>query len=234
MSTDLDQANQYVDKANKKMQGGGCGCMGGSYESKASYAIGLYNKACVIYQREQKYPQAGKCFEEIGSIKERLDEDPFEDYQEAAYCYSFVDKKKTIEINQKCCKNYESKGKFNKAAEVYENMAKYYEEEKDYVNAANLYDKAAKSYSLISSGYKSKEKTCRIKSYDLSVIHDIGEWKEIVEGYSNIGKSYLLEPMLKYNAKDMFFKVVCVYFLHDVSSLSNIIYNRIIYKQMLY
>ncbi len=217
--SDLQQANQLMERARKKIQAVGCGCFGGSYDSKASSAISMFSKAIIIFQRESQYSSAGICFEEIASIKERLGEDPYEEYQEAAYCYSFVDKKKSSEIMQKCCKSYELKGQFNKSGDVFEKMAQYYEEEKNYENAAALYEKAANNYALVSSGYKSKEKNCRLKSYDITTIHNVGNWKEAAEGYSNIGKSYLLEPMLKYNAKELFFKVVCLYLIHDVRKI---------------
>lgn len=215
MTSDLDRANQFYDKARKKLSNDGCGCFGESLSAKSESAISLYSKACIIYQREMKYENAAMCFEEVASIKERQGEDAYSEYQEAAYYYSFSNFEKTKELAQKCCRNYEDKGQFHKSGDVYENLAKHFEKEKDYKSAVGLYDKAAKSYSLMLSGYKSKEKSCLLKSFDLSCIHEIGDWRDISEGYTLIGKEYLIEPMLKYSAKELFFKVVCLYLLND-------------------
>lgn len=216
---ELAQAKLYVERAQKRSQSGGCGCFGDSYSTRSQSAIELYNKAIVIFQREQKYYDAGKCLEEVAFLKEKLGEESQEEYQESAHCYSFVDKKKSAELLQKCVKKFENDGKFNKAAEIYEKMALFNEEEKNFENSVGLYQKAAQYYSLMSKGYMSKERNCKLKFADISIVHGVGDWKEAVEVYTSIGKAYLLEPMLKYNAKDMFFKIVLLYALFEVIKL---------------
>lgn len=214
--SELQTARLNVQRAQQRMKTGGCGCFGDSYDKKAEGAIKLYERAIVVFQREKQYSEAGKCFEEVAFIKERLGESAEEDYQEAAHCYSFVDKKKSIEVLKTSVRKYENEGKFAKAAESYEKIAIYFEEDKDYQTSVIFFEKAADAYAA-SRGYNSKERSNRLKYADLSCIHGLGEWKHHIEIYENIGKQYLLEPMLKYNAKDMFFKIVCLYLLYDVS-----------------
>lgn len=213
--SDLEKARLNVQKAEQKLKAGGCGCFADSLDKKSEQALKHYQIALVIFQREKQYLDAGKCFEEVAFIKQRLGEPNDDDFQEAAYCYSFVDKSKSIKVLENSVKKYQNEGKFQKAGEIFNKMAQYYEEEKDYKTCALFYDKAAENYSL-SRNHASKERECRLKYADISIINSLGDWKSYVEIYQNIGKQYLIEPMLKYNAKDMFFKIVCLYILYDV------------------
>ena len=233
--SDLDQARLYTEKAQRKLNAGGCGCFGDSMDNKARSAIDLYHKAAVIYQREKQYPDSAKCLEEIANLKERMGEDPNEDYMEAAHLYSFFNKEKSAELMQKSVKKFLNTGKFDKSAEVFEKMAKYYEDEKKYDSAVSNYIQASENYALISSGYKSKERNCSLRAADImcirildantkdvnknSVVKDnetIHSWKDAVDIYENVGKGYLIDTMLKYNAKEMYFKIVCLYLLYEV------------------
>lgn len=233
---DLDQARLYTEKAQRKLNGGGCGCFGESVENKGRSAIELYHKAAVIYQREKKYPDSAKCLEEIAVLKERLGEDSNEDYIEAAHLYSFFNKEKSAELMQKSVKHYLATGKYSKSGEVFEKMAKYYEDEEKYESAISNYIKASDNYALISTGYKSKERNCSLKAADLmcikvidkninninNVVNDketIHNWKDAVDIYENVGKGYLIDSMLRYNAKDMYFKIICLYLLYEVRQL---------------
>lgn len=222
-NSELEQARQNVQRAKARAQSGGCGCFGDSFEKKAEGSIQLYQKAVVVFQREKQYHEAGNCLKEIAFLKERIGQSADEDYQEAAHCFSFVDKKESLEIMKTMVRKYENQGKHDKAAEAYENMAQHFEEQKDFKTAVMFYERAADSHSLCRNN-KSKERSCRLKYADLSCINSLGQWKDFIEVYENVGKQYLLEPMLKYSAKDMFFKIVCLYLLHEVSNITILLY----------
>ena len=211
---DLTKARNNVSKAQQKMKSGGCGCFSDNQEKKSEHAIKLYEEAAYIFQREKQWHEAGKCFEEIAFLKERLGDSADKYYEEAASSYSFVDKKKSVEVMKNSVKKYEKSGQFSNAGQSYQKMAQWFEEEKEFETSSMFYKRAADSYQIAKE--PSKERECNIKHADISTINGLGDWKSYVETYETIGKQYLLQPMLKYQAKDMFFKIVCLYLLYDV------------------
>lgn len=216
-NSDLINARANAERAKLRAQKSqGCGCFGESQSKKIEGAIELYRRAIVVFQREKQYSEAAKCFEEVAFLKEGLGDDAEEDYQEAAHCYSFVDKKKSVEVLKAMVRKYENEGKFEKAGESYFKVGQYFEEEKDFTTAVIFFEKAADAYKS-SRTSKSKERESRLKFADLSCIHGLGAWKDFIDVYESVGKQYLLEPMLKYSAKEMFFKIVCLYALYEVS-----------------
>lgn len=225
---ELQQARLNVERAEKRMKVGSCGCFGESITSKAEGSIKLYEQASVVFIREKQYEEAGKCLEEIAHLKDRLNMKSDEDYLEAAHIYSFVNKEKSVKLMQDSVKKYQNEGKHSKAAEVFENLGKHFEEKMDFPLSVKFYENASESYSL-TRGNKFKENSCRIKATDLSCINELGEWKQHVEVYDVIAKQYLLDQSLKYSAKDFFFKIVCLYLIYDVSKFIKL---RIMYKLM--
>lgn len=215
---EIESAKFYMERADKKMKMGGCGCFGDSMTTKAEQAIELYTRATVILKREKEWNLAGKCFEEIAFIQERLGKDNTESYQEASHCYSFEKPDESRKVMEKCVRIYENRGDFASAANIYRQMAEHFEDEKKFDLAISNYSLAADRYmSVTAYKVKSNEYQCRLKAADLMCITGHKDsFQDATDIYVRIGKQYLHEQLLRLSAKELFFKVVMLYLLYDV------------------
>lgn len=87
------EAHLLVEKAEKKLKPGFFGGLFNSKEGRFEEALDLYEKAGNIFKLSKKWFEAGECFEKCGNIEEQLKADAASHYQDAAHCFSFVDKK---------------------------------------------------------------------------------------------------------------------------------------------
>jgi alpha-soluble NSF attachment protein len=99
MDTELDAYN-LVTKAEKKLKPGFLGGLFSSKDSRMEEALDLYEKAGNIFKLSKKWFEAGECFEKCGEIEEKLKTDPANHYQDAAHCFSFIDKPSKFNIIQ--------------------------------------------------------------------------------------------------------------------------------------
>jgi alpha-soluble NSF attachment protein len=91
MNNELDAYN-LVTKAEKKLKPGFFGAIFTSKDSRLEEALDLYEKAGNIFKLAKKWHEAGECFEKCAEIEEKLKADPASHFQDAAHCYSFVNK----------------------------------------------------------------------------------------------------------------------------------------------
>lgn len=215
MITELNKALSYVDSAEKRMAMSFFCCFGSSYENRAEEAITLYLKASTIFERESAFLEAAKCYEEVALLKMKIGEDNKEYLENSASCYSHIDKLKTEELLFECIKLNEKMGLFSKVADIYVRLAKLREESDLNESVIELYSEAARFYAA--SSQPRHEYNCQLRAADISVLKNIGHWKDSLELYEKCLSYAEHEAKRESFEVEIFFKISALYLLNDVS-----------------
>ena len=207
-----DNPDELVRKAHNKLTPGFFGKVFSSKDSRQEEAIELLTSAANIYKIQKNWKRAGETFEELAQLEiEQGSNTAYTQYQNAAHCFSFVDKVRSntnLDRAIECC---EKSGKYMQAGKLAQKIAGEFEENFDYPNAIDKYKKAAEFFAMEAQNTKSQQQQCLLKVADLMCISNHKDmFTEAPKIYEKLGMQYLTSPLLKTTAKDMFFKnVVC-------------------------
>ena len=207
-----ENPDELVRKAHSKLTPGFFGKLFSSKDTREEEAIDLLNSAANIYKIRKDWENAGTIYEEIAGLEvQQGSNTAYVQYQNAAHCYSFVDKKKQNLNIDKAIESCEKTGKYMQAGKIAKQIASELEENLDYTNAIDKYKKAAEYFNLDNQNTKSLQQQCLLKVADLMCITNHKDmFSEAPKIYEKIGMQYLTVPLLKSSAKDMFFKnVMC-------------------------
>jgi alpha-soluble NSF attachment protein len=184
-----------------------------SKESRQEEAIDLLTSAANLYKTNKNWQRAGETFEEIARLEEQSGGTAaYTHYQNAAHCFSFVDKVRSNRNLDMAIESCVKQGKYMQAGKLAQRIANDLEENFDYTNAIEKYKKAAEYFGMESSNTKSMTQQCLLKVADLMCISKHKDmFTEAPKIYEKLGMQYLTVPLLKSSAKDMFFKNVICY-----------------------
>ena len=208
-----DNPDDLVRKAHNKLSPGFFGKMFSSKESRVDEAMELLTAATNIYKIRKNWAKAGETYEEMA----RLDEQQgggtaYSYYQEAAHCFSFVDKVRSDRDLDLAIESCEKIGKYMQAGKTSQRIANEFEENFNYEKAIEKYKKAADYFAMESQNTKSMQQQCLLKVADLMCISNHKDmFTEAPKIYEKLGMQYLTVPLLKSSAKDMFFKCVMIF-----------------------
>ena len=208
-----DNPDELVRKARSKLAPGFFGKMFSSKESRIEEAMELFQSAANMYKIQKNWRKAGETFEELG----RLDGESnggmgYSYYQDAAHCFSFVDKPRSDQMLDRAIESCERVGKYMQAGKTAQRIANELEENFNYEKAIEKYKKAAEYFAMESQNTKSMQQQCLLKVADLMCISDHKDmFTEAPKIYEKLGMQYLTVPLLKTSAKDMFFKCVMIF-----------------------
>ncbi len=208
-----DNPDELVRKAHNKLSPGFFGKMFSSKESRVDEAMELLTAATNIYKIRKNWAKAGETYEEMA----RLDEQQgggtaYSYYQEAAHCFSFVDKVRSDRDLDLAIESCEKIGKYMQAGKTSQRIANEFEENFNYEKAIEKYKKAADYFAMESQNTKSMQQACLLKVADLMCISNHKDmFTEAPKIYEKLGMQYLTVPLLKSSAKDMFFKCVMIF-----------------------
>ena len=207
-----DNPDELVRKAHNKLAPGFFGKVFSSKESRQDEANELLSSAANIYKIQKNWKKAGETFEELARLEtEQGNNTAYTHYQDAAHCFSFVDKVRSNANLDKAIESCEKNGKYMQAGKLAQKIAAEFEENFDYAQAIDKYKKAAEYFSMESQNTKTMQQQCLLKVADLMCISNHKDmFTEAPKIYEKLGMQYLTVPLLKSSAKDMFFKnVVC-------------------------
>ena len=202
-----DNPDELVRKAHAKLSPGFFGKMFSSKESRVDEAMELLTAAAQMYKMSKNWAKAGETYEEMG----RLDEEhsggsAYTHYQDAAHCFSFVDKARSDQNLDRAIESCEKLGKYMQAGKTSQRIANEFEENFNYEKAIEKYKKAAEYFAMESQNTKSMQQQCLLKVADLMCISNHKDMlTEAPKIYEKLGMQYLTQPLLKSSAKDMFF-----------------------------
>jgi len=208
-----DNPDELVRKAHSKLAPGFLGKMFSSKESRQEEASELLTSAANIYKIRKDWKRAGETYEEIARLElEQGGSTAYVQYQNAAHCFSFVDKVRSNQMLDLAIESCVKSGKYMQAGKTAKQIATECEENFDYPNAIDKYKKAAEYFAMESQNTKSMQQQCLLKVADLMCISNHKDmFTEAPKIYEKLGMQYLTVPLLKSSAKDMFFKNVMCY-----------------------
>ena len=208
-----DNPDELVRKAHSKLTPGFFGKMFSSKETRVEEAMELLTNAANIYKIAKNWAKAGETYEELARLDiESGGNMAYSYYQDAAHCFSFVDKNRSDQNLDRAIESCERAGKYMQAGKLAQRIANELEENFNYEKAIEKYKKASEYFAMESQNTKSMQQQCLVKVADLMCICNHKDmFTEAPKIYEKLGMQYLTVPLLKSSAKDMFFKCVMIF-----------------------
>jgi len=206
MSDNEQKALQLVEEAEKKLaakSGFLSALFGGS--SKTDEGLEMLARAANMFKMAKKWSQAGNTFSKIANhhVKEGAKHDAATNYVEAANCYKKTDPKEAADSLQKAIDIYTDMGRFTIAAKHHQTVAELFESE-----AADL-DTAIQHYETAADYFKGEESNssatkCLVKVAQYAA--QLENYDKAIQIYEQVAAAALQSNLLKYSAKDYFFR----------------------------
>jgi len=195
-----------VAEAEKKLSGGKgflAGLFGGS--SKQDEALECYARAANLFKMAKKWSEAGNTFCTVANhhVKFGNKHDAATNFVDAANCYKKNDPKEAAASLQKAIDIYTDMGRFTIAAKHHETIAGIFESE-----VADL-DKAMQHYEQAADYFKGEESNSSANKCMLKVAQyaaQLENYTKAIQIYEQVAASALESNLLKYSAKEHFFR----------------------------
>ncbi|GFN97681.1 alpha-soluble nsf attachment protein [Plakobranchus ocellatus] len=206
MADQEQKALQLVAEAEKKLKsakGFFSSFFGGG--SKQEEACDLYVRAANAFKMAKKWPQAGKAFEEAAQLQIVLGSkhEAATHYVDAGNCYRKGDPNAAVAAIHKAIEIYTDMGRFSIAAKHHITVAEIYETElADMEKSVQNYEKAADYYKGEESN--SSANKCLLKVAQFSATME--NYEKAIEIYQEVAVACMDNSLLKYSAKDHFFR----------------------------
>ncbi|KAL4239077.1 hypothetical protein ACF0H5_003780 [Mactra antiquata] len=215
MADQEQKAIQFVDEAEKKLKSskGFFGSMfGGS--SKVEEAAELFVRAANAFKMAKKWPGAGQCFCRAAELQLQLGSkhEAATHYVDAGSAYKKSDPQESVNCLGKAIEIYTDMGRFTIAAKHHVSIAEIYESE-----LADM-DKAMSSYQQAADYYKGEESNSSANKCSLKVAQyaaQLERYEQAIEIYEEVAISCMDNSLLKYSAKDHFFRAATCHLCVD-------------------
>ena len=214
--------DELVKKAQKKLDPGFFKSIFSDSNIHLEKALNYYKEAAEIYNIKREWIKAGDCYIEIANLKEGMNEDPCETYNDAILCYNKGGAKDKYEkLSNKIINIYVKNGEFTNAGEiVFEKAQKLLEninnDQQKIKEILELYDQSLDYYQM--DKHSNEHKTNKIKEAKADLISINGIKDELAEAksiYEELGKYYNKSNSGKVFSKDYFAKVIFLYLAYD-------------------
>ena len=115
-----DNPDELVRKAHSKLTPGFFGKMFSSKETRVEEAMELLTNAANIYKIAKNWAKAGETYEELARLDiESGGNMAYSYFQDAAHCFSFVDKNRSDQNLDRAIESCERAGKYMKISSTY-------------------------------------------------------------------------------------------------------------------
>jgi len=206
MAENEQKAIALVQEAEKKLNSSKTflgGLFGG--QSKQDEALECYGRAGNLFKMAKKWGQAGNTFVTIAQHHAKLGNkhDAATNYVDAANCYKKSDPKEAVNSLVKAVDIYTDMGRFTIAAKHHQTIAEIYESD-----IADL-DKAMTHYEQAADYFKGEESNSSANKCMLKVAQyaaQLENYDRAIEIYEQVAASALESSLLKYSAKEYFFR----------------------------
>lgn len=204
-----EKAEEWIEKADKKLKGGFMSSMFSGGSSKYEDAAEWYAKGANLYKMAKKWDEAGSAFCKAAEacIQAKSKHEAATNYINAANCFKknkFID---AVNCFKLAIDLYTDEGRFSIAAKHHKELAELYEAERDYEHAIESYETAAEYYEGENS--TSAANTCLLKVAQYSA--ELEKYDRAIEVYEDVGRKSLDNALTKWGAKDSFFKAILCY-----------------------
>ncbi|XP_785670.2 alpha-soluble NSF attachment protein [Strongylocentrotus purpuratus] len=212
------KGKQFMADADKKLKSsqGFFGSMFGGPQ-KQEEACELYQRAANMFKMAKKWQEAGDAFCRAATVSISLDSkhEAATSYVDAGSCYKKVDPKKAISSLQQAIEIYTDKGKFTMAAKHYISIAEIYENELiELDKAIENYEKAADFYKGEDSNSSANKCLLKVAMYSAQQMN----YSKACQIYEEVASSAMDNSLLKYSAKDHFFKAALCHLCIDLQN----------------
>jgi len=204
-----EKAEEWIEKAEKKLKPGLLGGLLGGGSTKFEDAAEYYSKAANLYKIAKKYDQAGSAFVKAAecSLKAQSKHEAATNYLAAASMF----KKNSFSDSVNCYKQgielYTDDGRFSIAAKHQKELAELFEGEMDYENAMDAYKTAAEWYEGENSSSASNSCLLKVAQYAAQ----LEKYDQAIEIYEEVARKSLDNNLTKWSVKDYFFKAILCY-----------------------
>jgi alpha-soluble NSF attachment protein len=198
-----DKADALVLQADKKLKGGFfSNLVGGS--QRFDEAADLYNKAGNLYKLAKKMDEAAEAYKKAAAVYLRANSphDAAGAYANAANCIKKHSPREARACLQEAVEIHTDGGRFSLAAKLQKDIAEMCEAEDDLDAAMDAYQKAADFYEGENS--PSAAKSCLVKVATFAASK--GDYAKAIEIFEQLGTSVVDDRLLKWGARDYFFK----------------------------
>lgn len=217
MSDEKSRGDELLQQARKKQQGGGGGGFFGLFgkSSKDDEAAELFVKAANLYKMGKHWKDAGDAFKEAARAHQNKSSkhDSASALVDAANCYRKVDGKAAVDCLNDAIGIYTDMGRFTIAAKHHMSIAEIYESE---LNDPKL---ASQHYQKAADFYRGEESNASASKCEAKVAHlsaDAGDFINAAKVFEELGKAAMENSLLKYGAKDHFFRACLCHLNIDV------------------
>jgi alpha-soluble NSF attachment protein len=201
------QGDKHLEEASKKLKGskGFFGKVMGRDGNED--ACDLYIKGANCYKVAQRWEKAGDAFCQSAKLKSNGEQrhEAASHYVDAALCYLKIDNERAIDCYMRAVEIYTDMGRFSIAAKHLVTTAEIYETKvMDIEKALSMYNRAG-------DFYKGEESTSAANKCFLKVAHisaEMEQYDRAIELFAEIGAKCAESNLLKYGAKEHFFKAV--------------------------
>jgi len=215
MAENEQKALALVQEAEKKLNSSKTflgGLFGG--QSKQDEALECYGRAGNLFKMAKKWGQAGNTFVTIAQHHAKLGNkhDAATNYVDAANCYKKSDPKEAVNSLVKAVDIYTDMGRFTIAAKHHQTIAEIYESD-----IADL-DKAMTHYEQAADYFKGEESNSSANKCMLKVAQyaaQLENYDRGIEIYEQVAASALESSLLKYSAKEYFFRAALCHLCVD-------------------
>uniref|UniRef100_A0A7N8YJQ4 Beta-soluble NSF attachment protein-like n=1 Tax=Mastacembelus armatus TaxID=205130 RepID=A0A7N8YJQ4_9TELE len=214
------EAMQLMAEADKKVKASGSflgGMFGGNH--KVEDACEMYARAANMFKMAKNWSAAGNAFCQAARLHMQLQNklDSATSFVDAGNAYKKADPQGDITLSQLLPLNNTLRvcwlqGRFTIAAKHHITIAEIYESELVDI------EKAIAHYEQAADYYKGEESNSSANKCLLKVGHysaQLEQYQKAIEIYEQVAMSTMDNPLLKYNAKEYFFKASLCHFIVD-------------------
>ncbi|CAG5125120.1 unnamed protein product [Candidula unifasciata] len=206
MADQEQKAINYIAEAEKKLKSskGLFSSMFGAGGSKQEEACELYIRAANAFKMAKKWPQAGKAFEDAAELQLAMGSkhDAATNYIDAGNCYRKADPNAAVSAIHRAIEIYTDMGRFSIAAKHHITLAEIYETELSDI------EKAVQNYEQAADYYKGEESN--------STLRTLENYDKAIEIYEQVATSCMDNSLLKYSARDHFFRASICHMCMDI------------------
>ncbi|CAI9730361.1 alpha-soluble NSF attachment protein [Octopus vulgaris] len=211
-----EKARQLLLQAEKKL-GSSKGILSSLFgsPSKTEEAAELFVRAANAFKMAKNWASAGQCFCRAAQLQISLQSrhEAASHYVDAGNAYKKADPNEAINSLLKAVEIYTDMGRFTIAAKHHITVAEIYENEMaDIEQAISHYEQAA-------DYYKGEESTSAANKCFLKVAQysaQLEQYQKAIDIYEEVASASMENSLLKYSAKDHFFRAALCHMCNDI------------------
>jgi len=180
----------------------------------------MYHRAANMFKMAKKWSAAGNAFCEVAnlSLKNQNRHDAATNFVDAGNCYKKSDPNEAVNCLMKAIDIFTDMGRFTIAAKHHQTIAEIYESE-----LVDL-DKCIKHYEKAADYFRGEESTSSANKCQLKVAQYAAQqqdYEKAISIYDQVAGTSLESSLLKYSAKDYFFRALLCHLCIDCINANN-------------